>query len=79
MCPENERLLDLLRLAHRELSSLLDQGPNLAITHPNRGDELSQLFASAREIHRKALDDYIEHITRHACGMAAEDPSLYRP
>jgi hypothetical protein len=72
MCPEKERLLQLVKLARHELSSLLNEVARLAYEEPHRADELNQILTSARDLHDKARLDFIAHVMRHGCGSVAE-------
>jgi hypothetical protein len=72
MCAEKERLLELLKLATHELSSLLDELLRLASKEPHRAAELNQILTSAQDLHNKARHDFITHVVQHGCGSAAD-------
>jgi hypothetical protein len=76
MCAEKERLLNLVRLANHELSSILDQAPRRAAEQPDKADELNRILASAKEAHKKAEAEYATHIRRHGCSAAADAQML---
>jgi hypothetical protein len=71
-CAEKKRLLDLLRLANHELSSLVDEVIRLAGEKPERTGELGQILAAAKQAREKAQHDYTAHVVEHDCGTEDE-------